>query len=199
MTKRILLVFMGAVAAGVIASAGAPSNLSPDLPPNVLSDASSSPSAVSDTDRKATMDQVVALQKVVIGYGDELRQAAGGAPPNPTTVRIGPAPCPGKHTDFAEGGVFYVAGGWQINLAPSRQVSTIRDIRDAWRARGFRIERYDEWDGTRAVVEMEDARNGFALSVASTLPPTAVAIRVVSSCVRPVDGQFPGDSLSIYQ
>jgi hypothetical protein len=154
----------------------------------------------SGNSKQDTLNQVRELQSQVNQYGAQFRDAAGGAAPNPGSVRVGPAPCPGKTSDLAEGGSFYVSGGWQINLDSAKQIPTIQAIRDAWRAKGYKIVLYEEFDnGTRARLEGEDPTNGYTFSVISANPPTAVGIRVLSTCVKPADGQFPGDSITIYQ
>lgn len=194
MTKRI-----AAVAAGcLLCCAVAASATSRDHTPTAAVPLVSSPTP-RETAFPSSLEQVKDMQEQVGAYGADLRQAAGGAVPNPNTVRIGPVPCPGRYTDFAPDGAFYVSGGWQLDLAPDRQIATLRAIRDRWLAKGFRVEYREFDDNTRASVQMEDPGTGFELSVASTLPPTAVAIRVLSVCVHSVDGKFPGDSLTIYQ
>ena len=155
---------------------------------------------VSGKTKQDTLNQVRELQAQVNQYGAQFREAVGGAAPNPGSVRVGPTPCPGKTSDVADDGSFYVSGGWQLNLDPARQISTIRAVRDAWQTKGYKIVLYEEFDnGTRARLEGEDSANGYSFSIISTNPPTAVGIRVLSTCVKPADGEFPGDSITIYQ
>lgn len=158
------------------------------------------PQVTSNGSKQDTLNQVRDLQTQVRQYGDQFIAAVGGGSPVPGIVRIGPVPCSGKISDLAEDGSYYVSGGWQIPLAAGKQVPTIRAIRDDWQAKGYTIVTFMEIDdNTRIRLEGEDPGNGFTFSVISTNPPTAVSIRVLSTCVRPPDGQYPGDSATIYE
>lgn len=161
--------------------------------------AKENPNVTPQGSREETIVQVRTLQDQVRRYGAELRGALGDASPAPGSVRIGPAPCPGRSSDLDDNGAYYVSGSWQLPLAPDKQLAVIQAVRDAWQAKGYKVTVHLEADGgTRARLEGEDPTNGFTFSVISTTPPTAVAVRVLSTCHTPPDRQFPGGDLTVY-
>ena len=133
-------------------------------------------------DRLRTMAEAEA-KSLIQSYADAAATSLHGELRNSL---VGPAPCEGRQGELATDGRYYVAGHAQIPLAEGTHVETLRAVRDAWAARGYEITDHRTFpDGATGVVAATNPADGVQISLESGVPPTAVALLVLSPCYRP--------------
>jgi hypothetical protein len=92
--------------------------------------------------------------------------------------------CGNWRGEFARDGRFYVHGIWQMPLPAAEHPTTLERLRESWAAQGYIIKRYRMLDDIRGSIIVENPSDEAELSVVSTVPPSAVAVMVMSACYR---------------
>jgi hypothetical protein len=96
------------------------------------------------------------------------------------------AACQGRNGETAADGRFDVAAVAQIPLAADQHVATLQRIHDDWAAKGYEITDHRTFsDGTSGVVAARNPADRIQISLESTVPPTALALMVVTPCYLP--------------
>jgi hypothetical protein len=108
-----------------------------------------------------------------------------GTDPAATETRISPTPCEGKNGELAEDGRYYMQGNWQMPLAPQQQAATLTGLRDTFTAKGYEIKRFQLFKENEGVVIAENPADGVQITAESTIPPTALAVVVITDCLMP--------------
>jgi hypothetical protein len=78
-------------------------------------------------------------------------------------------------------------------LPAARHPATLAQLRDSWAAQGYKIKSFRMFSDIEGVVVAENPADEVEVAVTSTVPPTAVAVLVLSACYRP-PAASPGSS-----
>ncbi len=108
-----------------------------------------------------------------------------GADAGETEVGVNCLACENSLGEFADDGRFYVHGIWQMSLPPGEQAATLVRLHDDWAAQGYQIKKFEMFSDVQGVVIAENPIDEVELMVESTVPPTAVAVVILSACYRP--------------
>jgi hypothetical protein len=111
--------------------------------------------------------------------------AVVGADAKETERGVSRLACANWRGDFARDGRFYIHGVWQMPLPADKHPSTLERLRESWAAQGYIIKGFKMSDDIRGSVVAENPSDEVELSVVSTVPPSAVAVMVMSACYRP--------------
>jgi len=103
-----------------------------------------------------------------------------------TEIGVNCLACENSLGEFADDGRFYVHGVWQMPLPSREQAATLVRLHDGWAAQGFQIKKFEMFSDAQGVVMAENPIDEVQLMVDSTVPPTAVAVVVLSACYRPI-------------
>ena len=95
------------------------------------------------------------------------------------------APCEGRQGEISTDGRYYVSAHAQIPLAEGTHVERLTAVRDEWAGRGFEITDHRTFaDGVTGVVAATNPADGVQISLESGVPPTALALLVLTPCYR---------------
>jgi hypothetical protein len=116
------------------------------------------------------------------GYADEVLALAGGDKDRADPAD-GTTPCEGRRGELSET-VYYAWVGVTVAPVPEeQQLPTLRRLREHWQQQGYTITTDRVFSaGRRGEVDMENPADEFQVSVISTEPPTAFAVRISSPC-----------------
>jgi hypothetical protein len=102
-----------------------------------------------------------------------------------TEIGVNSVACENDLGEFADDGRFYIHGVWQMPLPTEEQAATLVRLHDGWAAKGYRVTKFEMFSDDHGVVMAENPGDDVQLAVTSTVPPTAVAVVVLSACYLP--------------
>jgi hypothetical protein len=117
-------------------------------------------------------------------YAAQIAAVVGADAPQ-TETRLGPAPCENSSGEPADDGRFYVQGNWQMPLPAADHPGTLARLRENWAAQGYEIKKFQMFNDIEGVIIAENPVDEVELTVESGMPPTAVAVVILTPCYRP--------------
>lgn len=104
----------------------------------------------------------------------------------------GTTPCEGRRGELS-GTVYYAWVGVTVAPVPvEQQLSTLRRLREHWRQQGYTIKRDRVFpNGKTGELAVENPADEYKISLESTDPPTALAVRIASPCYQDDDPFSP--------
>ncbi|GIH07317.1 hypothetical protein Rhe02_53840 [Rhizocola hellebori] len=124
-------------------------------------------------------------------YAEAVAAVIGGDAAESET-RVSPAPCENSRGEPAGDGRFYVQGNWQMPLPAAEHPGTLERLREMWEAEGYQIKRFQMFNEVEGVIIAENPSDQVEVIVESTMPPTALAVVVMTPCYQPAQPGQPG-------
>jgi uncharacterized lipoprotein len=120
------------------------------------------------------------VRKVVQQYADEVKAITGGewTMQSPTAM-----PCTGKLGESSDD-VFTVQGAYQVPLAADKQLSTLAQIREQWKAKGWNITADEQIGDNRGKLAGSTGDGGYELTLTTVKDPNWLGILVHSPCYK---------------
>jgi glutamine cyclotransferase len=117
---------------------------------------------------------------IVRQYAEDIRAATGGEYTKQGETALA---CTGKLGETGDD-VFGVQGAYQISLSPDRQLPTLAQLREQWKAKGWQITEDETIATNRGKLAATTGENGFTLTLTTAKTPEWLGILIHSPCYR---------------
>jgi hypothetical protein len=113
-------------------------------------------------------------------YAEDIRIATGGEYTKQGETALA---CTGKLGEASDE-VFTVQGAYQISLAPDRQLPTLAQLRERWKANGWEITTDETIAENRGKLAASTGEDGFDLTLTTAKTPQWLGIVIHSPCYK---------------
>jgi hypothetical protein len=120
------------------------------------------------------------VNAIVRQYAEDIRIATGGEYTKQGEAAMA---CTGKLGETSDD-VFTVQGAYQITLPPDRQLSTLAQLREQWKVKGWEITTDETIATNRGKLAATTGEDGFDLTLTTAKTPQWLGILIHSPCYK---------------
>jgi hypothetical protein len=120
------------------------------------------------------------VNAVIRQYAEDIRTATGSEYTKQAETALA---CTGKLGETSDD-VFGVQGAYQITLAPDRQLPTLAQLREQWKAKGWKITTDETIATNRGKLSATTGEDGYTLTLTTAKTPQWLGILIHSPCYK---------------
>ncbi|WP_130507947.1 hypothetical protein [Krasilnikovia cinnamomea] len=120
------------------------------------------------------------VNAIVRQYAEDIRSTIGG---QFTKQGESSMACTGKLGETSDD-VYSVQGAYQITLAPEKQLPTLAQFREQWKAKGWKITEDETFGENRGKLSASTGDDGYELNLTTAKTPEWLAVLIYSPCYK---------------